>query len=112
MSSVIETEPWGFESANSFLNIVIETEWDGSPHELLLLLKNVERSIDPSPHRDAAGGYIDRRIDIDLLALGDEIVNDKTLTLPHPRMLEREFVTIPLKNLAPGWRHPVSGERL
>ena len=113
ISPAIETEPWGFVSAHPFLNIVIAAEWNGSAHTLLQKLKTVERSIDASPHRDLSGAYIDRRIDIDLIALGDEIVNDPpTLTLPHPRMLEREFVTTPLKALDPQWRHPLTGQPL
>lgn len=112
ISPAIETEPWGFVSYHPFINIVIEVDWEGTPHALLQKLKNVERSIDPSPHRNTSGAYIDRRIDIDLIALGDEIVNDPTLTLPHPRMLEREFVTTPLKSLVPGWKHPLTGNTL
>lgn len=111
VSPAIETAPWGFVSAHPFLNIVIAADWGGTAHALLQKLKAVERSIDSSPHRDESGGYIDRRIDIDLIALGDEIVNDPpALIVPHPRMLEREFVTTPLKALAPQWRHPLTGK--
>lgn len=105
ISPVIETEAWGFESANQFLNIVIEIEWSGTAHELLDMLQVSERMIDGSPHRNATGGYIDRCIDIDLLALGAERVEDARLTLPHPRMEEREFVMTPLKSLAADWKH-------
>lgn len=113
LSPVIETEAWGFESSHRFLNIVIEIEWSGTAHELLNMLQASERMIDESPHRDASGEYIDRRIDIDLIALGDEIVNDPpTLIVPHPQMLAREFVTTPLKALAPRWRHPLTGKPL
>lgn len=108
ISPVIETPPWGYDSPNNFLNIVIAVEWEGTPHQLLTLAQNAERMIDPSPHRDRDGRYVDRPIDIDLLAIDNVTTNDKTLTLPHPHMMEREFVTIPLRHLAPEWRHPVS----
>lgn len=112
LSPVIETEPWGFSSPRRFLNMVIAVDWEGTPHELLSLTQRAERMIDPSPHRDSSGAYVDRRIDIDLLAIDGEIVNDATLTLPHPRMMEREFVTAPLRELSPGWRHPVTNLKL
>lgn len=104
ISPVIETPAWGYDSPNKFLNIVIAVEWNGSPLQLLALTQNAERMIDRSPHRDRDGRYIDRSIDIDLLAIDDITTNDVNLTLPHPRMMEREFVTIPLGQLCPGWR--------
>lgn len=51
-----------------------------------------------------------RTLDLDLLAWGDRVVGSPTLTLPHPRMLERAFVLVPLCEVAPGWHHPLSGQ--
>ncbi|MDE6378068.1 MAG: 2-amino-4-hydroxy-6-hydroxymethyldihydropteridine diphosphokinase, partial [Duncaniella sp.] len=62
-----------------------------------------------APHRDRDGGYIDRRIDIDIIAIDSIVLSTPRLTLPHPRMHLREFVLVPLAQLAPGWVHPVTG---
>ncbi len=116
-SAVIETEPWGFDSPNAFLNLGLMVERELPPATdmrafaltLLRRLRAIERGIDPSPHRDASGGYIDRAIDIDLIAVGDLVMETPELTLPHPRMHEREFVLRPLAELDPLWRHPLLG---
>lgn len=107
---VVETPAWGFESANKFLNLGIAIDTDVEPVTLLRILGEIEREIDPSPHRDASGGYIDRAIDIDLIAVGDTVVESAELTLPHPRMQERRFVLLPMAALEPSWRHPLSGK--
>lgn len=109
---IVETPAWGFESANKFLNLGIALDVEIEPVALLPLLRGIEREIDPSPHRDAAGGYIDRAIDIDLIAVGDTVVESAELTLPHPRMRDRRFVLLPLAALEPSWRDPVSGRRV
>lgn len=106
-SDYITTAPWGFESQNKFLNIGIAIDWDKSPLELLDTLQAIERTISPSPHRDADGRYIDRVIDIDIIAIDEEIINTERLTVPHPRMHLREFVLKPMCRIAPGWRHPI-----
>lgn len=77
---------------------------------VLRRLQEIQSAIDPSPHRDADGRYIDRAIDIDLIAIGNWIVDTPDLTLPHPRMHLRDFVLIPLSALAPAWRHPLTGK--
>ena len=74
--------------------------------DVLHSLQRVQASIDPSPHRDATGAYIDRAIDIDLIAINDWAVETPELSLPHPRMLLRDFVMVPLKQLDPQWKHP------
>lgn len=116
-SAVIETEPWGFDSPNAFLNLGLMVERELPPATdmrafaltLLRRLRAIERGIDPSPHRDASGGYIDRAIDIDLIAVGDLVMETPELTLPHPRMHERDFVLRPMAELDPLWRHPLLG---
>ena len=76
---------------------------------LLRCLREIERRIDPSPHRDSEGRYIDRAIDIDLIAVGSVVVSLPELIIPHPRMHERYFVLRPLSQLDPSWRHPLLG---
>lgn len=116
-SAVIETEPWGFDSPNAFLNLGLMVERELPPEidmqafalTLLRRLRTIERGIDPSPHRDASGAYIDRAIDIDLIAVGALVMDTPELTLPHPRMHERDFVLRPMAELDPLWRHPLLG---
>lgn len=98
-SAVIESEPWGFGSDNAFLNIGMLMPTTLEPLELFGLLQGVERSICDAPHRNASGAYVDRIIDIDLITLGDVVMDSPELTLPHPHMREREFVMEPLRRL-------------
>lgn len=108
-SHEVVSAPWGFESPNMFLNLGIAVETTLDPLTLLRLLQQTEREIDPSPHRDTAGNYIDRHIDIDLIAVGDTVIDSPELTLPHPRMHLRDFVLRPMAELAPEWIHPLLG---
>lgn len=107
-SEPIESEPWGFESANGFLNIGVNIEiGEMESDEVLRRLLQAQAEVDSSPHRDADGEYIDRLIDIDLIAIDDRVVDTPELTLPHPRMHLREFVLRPMAELLPQWRHPL-----
>lgn len=109
MSHVVESEPWGFDSTNSFLNVGMAFNSDLPPEEVLGRLQCVECSISPAPHRDASGGYADRVIDIDIVAVDREIIDTPSLRVPHPSLAERRFFLEPLAELAPGWTHPESG---
>lgn len=112
LSSIIETEPWGFQSPNKFFNIgvMIDMHETIDPETLLRVLQSVEHEISDAPHRKADGSYSDRLIDIDLIAVDDLIVATTSLTLPHPRLHERRFVLEPLAELDPKWRHPLIGK--
>lgn len=109
MSDFVESEPWGYDSPHPFLNLGLAIETDIPPEALLDLLLGVERSISPASHRTPSGGYADRLIDIDLIAYGELVIDTPRLTLPHPRMHLRDFVLRPMVQLAPEWRHPLSG---
>lgn len=109
MSHVVETEPWGYESSNKFLNISMMFQTDLQPAELLAELLAIESRLSPEPHRDAAGRYADRVIDIDLIAVDDAVSDTPSLRLPHPRLADRRFFLEPLAEIAPGWRHPLTG---
>ncbi len=100
---MMETDPWGFSSPNRFLNlgVMIETSVPVDPLALLDLTRSIERSIDPSPHRDPSGAYIDRAIDIDIIAVDRLVLCHPRLTLPHPRAALRDFVILPLSQLDP-----------
>ncbi len=115
-SDYIETEPWGFSSENMFLNLglaisIVNAGNDITSFGLSMLrtLRKIEKGIDPSPHRDATGNYVDRAIDIDIIAIDDAVIETPELTVPHPMMHRRDFVLLPMLQLAPGWRHPKLG---
>ncbi len=108
VSRPVETPPWGFTSPNDFMNVGVLISTPLPPSTLQGLLQDIQSRIDPSPHRDEAGNYIDRKIDIDFIAMEDEVITTPALTLPHPRMSSREFVLLPMIELDPTWKHPLT----
>lgn len=95
VSSAIETEPWGFKSANKFLNMCVRITTTLSPEQLLATTKDIELQLGRTT-KSVNGQYHDRPIDIDILTYDDLHINTPSLTLPHPHMHERDFVMIPL----------------
>ena len=100
VSSFIETEPWGFESANPFLNAAVMVLTTLSPIECLDATQQIERELGRKK-KSKGGIYHDRPIDIDLLLYGDLKLSTPRLTIPHPHMYERDFVMIPLREIMP-----------
>jgi 2-amino-4-hydroxy-6-hydroxymethyldihydropteridine diphosphokinase len=98
VSSFIETEPWGFESENTFVNAVILCETDLTPRQLLGATQKIEREMGRQK-KSTDGGYTDRCIDIDILLYDDLRVDEPDLQIPHPLMLKRDFVMIPLREI-------------
>lgn len=111
LSSFYATAPWGFESENSFLNAAICVETSLSPLEVLHRTQEIERTLGRT-HKSTGGIYHDRIIDIDLLLYNKEIIQTLELTIPHPLMLQRDFVMNPLVEIAPDVVHPVVGKKL
>lgn len=110
VSSPVVSPPWGYDSGNEYLNVGLNVEvGDVAPEEVLRQLLEVQRAIDGAPHRDSTGGYVDRVIDIDLIAVDGMVSDTPTLSLPHPRMHLRRFVLEPMAQIWPGWVHPVMG---
>lgn len=107
ISDVIESEPWGFSSHNSFLNIGLAIESNLEPLKMLSLLQNIERHLGCSSHRNADGSYADRIVDIDIIAVDENVLRTPKLTIPHPLMHKRAFVLQPMIQLAPLWVHPI-----
>lgn len=105
-SSPVESEPWGFDSGNTFVNEGIVLRTDRAPHDVLTALQRVERSISDTSHRNADGSYRDRIIDIDIVAIDHLVIDSPTLKVPHPHFAERDFYIIPMQELAPTWTHP------
>ncbi len=97
-SSLIETEPWGFESSNKFLNAVILCETPLTPRQLLKVTQSIERQLGRRK-KSLASSYSDRPIDIDILLYDDLTVNEPDLKIPHPLMQQRDFVMIPLQEI-------------
>lgn len=109
VSSIVQSEPWGFESENSFLNLGMKLSSDIAPMEMLDRIHDIERRMGSASHRDAQGGYIDRLVDIDIVAIDDLVIDTPVLQVPHPHLPERDFFLLPMMQLAPEWQHPVTG---
>ena len=103
-SPVYETEPWGFESDEKFLNMVLCAETDLSPSGLLGRILKIESQLG---RIRSEARYSSRNIDIDILLYNNEIINETALIIPHPRMHERRFVLVPLNEIASELKHPV-----
>jgi 2-amino-4-hydroxy-6-hydroxymethyldihydropteridine diphosphokinase len=94
LSTLYETQPWGFKSENTFLNAAIAIETRFPPLELLNITKQIEWEMGRKEKSDDS--YKDRIIDIDILMYDDVTIQTDELTIPHPLMHKRDFVKIPL----------------
>lgn len=106
LSSPYETTAWGFEGAD-FVNACIGILTTDPPIRLMEKLLAIERSL--GRVRPTATGYSARTIDLDLLFYEDHRVDSERLTLPHPRISQRNFILIPLSEIAPDFVHPQNG---
>ncbi|MFH1281223.1 MAG: 2-amino-4-hydroxy-6-hydroxymethyldihydropteridine diphosphokinase [Candidatus Omnitrophota bacterium] len=97
ISSTIESAPQGGPEQGPYLNSVIEITTDFTPHQLLRELQKIESEL--GRLRTVVNGP--RTIDLDILLYGDICINEQALNIPHPRILERDFVLYPLKEIAP-----------
>ena len=97
-STLIVTEPWGFESPNTFVNAAIRCITSLSPPEILSITQDIERGMGRTI-KTVDGHYHDRIIDIDILMYDDLRMDSPQLTLPHPLIRERDFVMIPLSEI-------------
>lgn len=114
-SRVYRTKAWGFE-AEDFRNQVLVVESDLEPMRVLEAVNDIEcrlgrdRAAEQEVKSATGARYASRSIDIDILFYDDLIVESERLTLPHPRIAEREFVLEPLAEVVAEWRHPISGK--
>lgn len=106
VSSLYRTPPWGKLDQPDFLNAVAELSTSLEPHTLLELCLETERQL----KRIREERWGPRLIDLDILVFGDRAIHDADLDVPHPRMLERAFVLVPLSELAPDFS--IRGVRL
>lgn len=103
VSSPIETDPVGFSSTNKFINLVCLVHTMMSPMSCLRETQKIEQELGRTQKSTCTGGtlqHLDRPIDIDLLTYDNIIMDTPELTLPHPRMQEREFVMRPLEEIS------------
>lgn len=108
ISSAYESEPWGFEAEEWFLNRVIVVETALGPEELMEQLLDIEKELGRVRHPEIEG-YTSRLADLDILYFGNRIVLTDTLTVPHPRLHQRRFALLPLCEVAPQLVHPAFG---
>ena|SRR5664279_812934 len=102
LSSLYETEPVDYLDQSWFLNAVLEAETTLEPLALLKVMRGIEQAM--GNKKAFAKGP--RLIDLDILLYSDQTIKTTELQVPHPRMLDRKFVLIPLVEIAPNFRHP------
>jgi len=109
-STFYASKPWGFESDNDFLNAVVLVDTALTPFDVLSKTQEIEKSLGRTAK--TINGYSDRLIDIDILLYDNLIIDQPTLKIPHPLIAERDFVIIPLSEIAPDLVHPVFGRKI
>ncbi len=108
LSSVYETDPVGVEGC-AFYNLAVAFKTNLEPEELMGRLLEIEKSFG---RVRKTGKVLPRTLDIDILFYGSEKIKHPILEIPHPRLAEREFVLVPLAEIAPGLVHPVQGKSI
>lgn len=106
VSSSYESEPWGFEASEWFLNRLIVVDTDLNPEAMLRELLSIETELGRVRHPEVAG-YVSRTADLDILYFGQRVIVTPLLTVPHPRLHLRRFALMPLCEVAPELMHPV-----
>jgi 2-amino-4-hydroxy-6-hydroxymethyldihydropteridine diphosphokinase len=106
VSAFYKTPAWPDPADPAFVNAVAAVQTRLQPVELLMLLHGVETAMG----RLRSASNAPRTLDLDLLDYDSRIMTGPELVLPHPRIASRSFVLVPLREVAPGWRHPVTGE--
>ncbi|KGO91032.1 2-amino-4-hydroxy-6-hydroxymethyldihydropteridine diphosphokinase [Flavobacterium subsaxonicum] len=104
VSGIYENPAMGFVG-DAFYNCAILVHTNKTAHELLEGLQQAEQQ--GGRVRSADGQHISRTIDVDLIAFNNDVINEPHLQVPHPRMQLRNFVLLPLRDVAPHWMHPV-----
>lgn len=105
-SALYQTQPWGIRDQPDFLNQALLVSCSLTPFSVLETVKQIEKWMG----REVVLRWGERIIDIDLLFYGDLVLESPTLTIPHPRLHERNFALAPLTEIAPDFMHPVFGK--
>lgn len=120
VSSVVQSHPWGFDSPHDFLNVGVALTTSKTARQVLDWIHGIESQLGSPRHRDAAGHYIDRLVDIDIVYIEQDVAAGDTcrhnwrqvtiaepgLTVPHPHLMERPFFLTPLRELRPATFEP------
>ena len=104
-SSVYQSQAWGMDKAPDFFNQVIKVETTLSAKDLIIVLLEIEKIL--GRERTETVRYQNRLMDIDILFFNSEIIKTDTLEIPHPRLHLRNFVLLPLEEIAANFIHPV-----
>ena len=105
-SKYYETSPWGYISSETYINAAIRVDTNLMPEELLVITQEIEQTVGRK-EKTVGREYHDRIIDIDILLYDDLVLSSEMLTIPHPHLPLREFVLLPLSEIAPDIVHPV-----
>ena len=108
LSSAYESEPWGFEAQEWFLNRLIVLETELEPETLMRELLDIEALMGRKRHPDEEG-YTSRPVDLDILYYGQQNIHTEKVVIPHPRLHLRRFALLPLCEVIPDFVHPVLG---
>lgn len=103
VSSIYESEAWGFEADTAFLNQVLVFDSTLKPEEILQIGLDAEKKLGRTRNE---GGYASRTMDIDLLFYDNQIIEEENLQIPHPRLHLRRFTLEPLVEIMPDFIHP------
>lgn len=113
LSSIYTSKPEGFRSGNDFLNAVMEFKTSKTPLKVLEILRKIEAQIHPQNlKRNPDNTYSDRYLDLDILFYDGPVILSDELTVPHPRLIKRNFALVPLLELNPNLMHPLSNVSL
>jgi 2-amino-4-hydroxy-6-hydroxymethyldihydropteridine diphosphokinase len=105
-SSYYDTEPWGYSEQANFRNKAIKIETEYAPDELLEQIDLIEKELG----RVRKEKWHERELDIDILYYGDDVIRTGSIQIPHPEIAKRRFVLIPMCEIAPDEKHPVTGK--
>ncbi len=105
ISSIYESEPWGFNSSNSFYNLALSVNTKLNETDLLYHCQNIEKNL--GRKNKTINSYSDRILDIDILYFNNQITNFDNLQIPHLRIYDRQFVLQPMREIASDFIDPV-----
>lgn len=109
VSSIYETEPWGYDSTNGFLNQCLLVWSDMDPGRILDRVHLIEENLG---RHERSHDYIDRLIDIDILFYGDMVLSRSDLQIPHSKIQDRRFSLVPLAEILPDFEHPILRKKI
>lgn len=102
-SNIYETEPWGVDNQDSYLNQVVTVQTNLSPYEMLDNIHQIEKDLG----RIRQIHYGPRTIDIDILYYAERIIDNEKLKIPHLHIQKRRFILVPLSEILPQMHHPL-----